>query len=510
MADYKIFMAGVLTWVLCGLGFADAAKALDIEVFTVLPDGQMVNLPNGAFLYRGQRIRLSVKAEKTGRLIVRYFEGGSQATEPISLTIKDPLKPHYFPSQIADWRLTGDPGSRSFEVVLQSNGSATDRTQWSGEYVVPNQARALAKQSRIRSFKKKSLSSTGLVASGIPKGLANALADLKTVSVERQSTVQTRGGGEGSVVFAASAPSIVKVFSEDGIGSGVVLSTDGLIVTNYHVIEGSSEGAVLTLPTKGTYAPVFRFTIAGSFPLKDLAFIKVEFDKEQPIRPIKIGSSKFVDVGDQVYSIGHPHGFNWSLTRGIISAKRNNHEFGEYKGKKRMANVLQTQTPISPGNSGGALLNRYNKLIGINTFSRKDSQNLNFAISADEVSGLLADLKQIKINAPEKPTLHPDNGQLVKKIDQNGDGVFEVIIYNVFGHEEGDWFLIDVDEDGIIDRVDIDRDGNGIIEEHQRFQYDGRSYEKVRMIDNDADGKWDFMLVDKNLDGVDDTYRILN
>jgi len=498
MVDYKIFFACTLTWVLCGVGFTNTAKALDIEVFTILPDGRMVSLPTGAFLYHGQRIRLAVKAEKTGRLVMRYFEGVSQAAE-MSQHVDDPLMPSFFPSNNREWELTGQPGARRFVAALQFKSGEIEQAQWSGEYVVPNQVLAVAKKIR-----------PDVVASRMPRGIAKALAKLKQISVRQVAPLKTRGKSEGSAIFSALAPSIVKIFLEDGHGSGVVVSNDGIIVTNYHVIEGNSEGAVLTMPRKGTYEPVFNFTIAGSFPLKDLAFIKVNFDKTRPVPPIKFGPSKYVDVGDQVYSIGHPLGHDWSLTRGIISAKRKNFPFGIHKGKEQRADVLQTQTPISSGNSGGALLNKNNELIGINTFSWIDSQNLNFAISADEVFDLLADLKKITKNKPKKPTLYPESGLLVKKIDKNDDGVFEIIIYNVFGHSEGDWFLVDVDEDGIIDRVDIDHDGDGYKEEHQRLQSNGSTYEKVRMVDNDADGKPDFMFVDNDLDGSWDTLRILN
>jgi len=298
---------------------------------------------------------------------------------------------------------------------------------------------------------------------------------------------------------------------ETGSGAGVIVSDQGLIVTNYHVVGEKSVGAVALKAEGRVLQPSFLFKVLKRLPLKDLAFIKVNFDDNLNISPIEIAEVSDVDEGDKVFAIGHPLGNNWSITEGIISAKRNGFFFGQHKGVDKRADVFQMQAPISPGNSGGALLNGDGKLIGVNTFSRKGGQNLNFAIAANEVKSSLASLRKIKAkSAQKKPSLVPPTGKLVGKTDANKNGSYEIVTYNVFGSTDGDWLLIDVDDDGIADRVDIDRNGDGIFEENLRIQRRGSSWEKVGMIDEDSDGQPDYLVIDKDLDGTWDSFRSLN
>jgi S1-C subfamily serine protease len=334
---------------------------------------------------------------------------------------------------------------------------------------------------------------------------------LKIAKGSPEQTISTRGGSAGSSVYKRSAYSVVKVMMETGSGAGVIVSDQGVIVTNYHVIGEKSIGAVALKAEGRVLQPSFLFKVLRRFPLKDLAFIKVNFDEHLKILPIKIAEVSDVDEGDKVFAIGHPLGNNWSITEGIISAKRNSFFFGQHKGLDKRADVFQMQAPISPGNSGGALLNSNGELIGVNTFSRKGGQNLNFAIAANEVKTSLASLRQIKAKTTQKkPSLVPPNGKLVSKTDANKNGSYEVITYKVFGSTDGDWLLIDVDDDGITDRVDIDRNGDGFFEENLRIQRRGSSWEKVGMIDEDSDGQPDFLVVDKDLDGTWDSFRSLN
>lgn len=159
-------------------------------------------------------------------------------------------------------------------------------------------------------------------------------------------------------------------------GSGFVASADGKIVTNYHVIEGASS-AVVKFPT-GAFFNVEG--LLGTNAIKDLAVLKLA---ARALVPLAIGDSDLVQVGDPVVAIGSPLALEATVSNGIISAIRVSDADGGLK-------LLQTTAPVSPGSSGGALLNMRSEVIGITTL-QVSGQNLNFAVPINEVVPLLAD-----------------------------------------------------------------------------------------------------------------------
>lgn len=142
---------------------------------------------------------------------------------------------------------------------------------------------------------------------------------------------------------------------ERGAGSGVIVESDGTILTNHHVVEGADQITVFTTDNRS-----FKAKVIGSDQLSDLAVLKVEAT-ELPF--IKLGDSDKVRVGDVVLAIGNPLGIGQSVTAGIISAKgrRTGLSDGSFE------DFLQTDAPINKGNSGGALVNLTGELIGINS-----------------------------------------------------------------------------------------------------------------------------------------------
>jgi hypothetical protein len=106
------------------------------------------------------------------------------------------------------------------------------------------------------------------------------------------------------------------------------------------------------------------------------------------VRPLQI-SSQDIEVGADVRAIGHPNGENWTYTKGIVSSVRPDYEWSAGPGDPHRATVIQTQTPIDPGNSGGPLLSDDGKIVGVNSFIRKDAEGLNFAVAAKEISYFL-------------------------------------------------------------------------------------------------------------------------
>ena len=155
-----------------------------------------------------------------------------------------------------------------------------------------------------------------------------------------------------------------------GLGSGVIVSPSGYILTNNHVVEGADEIEVILNDSRRTIAKVI-----GTDPDSDLAVLKIELDK---LPVIVLGNSDALQVGDQVLAIGNPFGVGQTVTSGIISALGRNQ-----LGINTFENFIQTDAAINPGNSGGALVDTNGNLMGINTaiYSRSGgSMGIGFAI----------------------------------------------------------------------------------------------------------------------------------
>ena len=157
---------------------------------------------------------------------------------------------------------------------------------------------------------------------------------------------------------------------QTGLGSGVIISPDGYILTNNHVVEGADEIDITLSDSRRTRAKVI-----GTDPETDLAILKIELDK---LPVIVLGDSDQLAVGDQVLAIGNPFGVGQTVTSGIVSA------LGRSQlGINTFENFIQTDAAINPGNSGGALVDVHGNLLGINTaiYSRSGgSLGIGFAI----------------------------------------------------------------------------------------------------------------------------------
>ena len=166
---------------------------------------------------------------------------------------------------------------------------------------------------------------------------------------------------------------------ENSLGSGVIVNSQGFILTNNHVIQGADEIEVAL--HDGRTAPA---TIVGADPESDLAILKVDISG---VPAITFGHSEALRVGDVVLAIGNPFGVGQTVTSGIISATDRSQ-----LGLSTFENFIQTDAAINPGNSGGALINTAGQLVGINTaiFSRSGgSQGIGFAIPVSLAKGVM-------------------------------------------------------------------------------------------------------------------------
>jgi len=304
--------------------------------------------------------------------------------------------------------------------------------------------------------------------------------------------IKTRGAG-GSI-YSKFKNTVVYIgnFENKGVGSGFLIDTPGIILTNWHVIDQADEVAVWLLPSGSVPSekalfedikPLFGSIIATN-KKEDLAIVKVgNFPKN--ISPVNVGSLRDVSVGDKVYAIGHPEGLPWTFSEGIINQIRKKKDW-KYPGSeyKHLATVIQTQTPINPGNSGGPLFSENGNLIGINTL-KGPGENINFAVAVEHAVKFLNDNPQIKNINPGELIMkkkYPD----ARTQDYNKNGVIDTWYIDSNKNSVEDMAFVDDDEDGFIEAVLYDENENNVWE--------------AQYLDDDLDGKPNRLFIDENED----------
>jgi putative serine protease PepD len=234
-----------------------------------------------------------------------------------------------------------------------------------------------------------------VVAALVATGITVALDDGDAAPVERPviTPVTTSDGGlDIQGILAKVQPSVVTIEIEqttsrglfEGAGSGIVLSDDGLVLTNAHVIGSISEISVILSDGSEHTA-----TLVGSSPDDDLAVIQLE--GVEGLTPAELGSSDDLRVGDELIAIGNALnlGGEPTVTRGIVSALERDLSAGGI----RLEGLIQTDAAINPGNSGGPLVNAAGQVIGVNTAIVADAQNLGFAIAIDHARPIIDELR---------------------------------------------------------------------------------------------------------------------
>lgn len=248
----------------------------------------------------------------------------------------------------------------------------------------------------------------------------NSESEIKYVTNVEEATIQLFEEVSPSVVFINTSKmqrdywtrNVFKVKS--GSGSGFIWDDEGHIVTNYHVLDGSSNFTVTLADQR-----VFEAQLVGFEKNKDLAVLKIDV-KQGEVTPIKVGRYDDLRVGQSVYAIGNPFGLDHSLTTGIISAL--GREITSIGGRP-IKDVIQTDAAINPGNSGGPLLDSSRRLIGVNTMIYSPSgasAGIGFSIPVDVVSWAVPDI--IKYGKVKKPVMGVEilRQQIANKWELNG------------------------------------------------------------------------------------------
>ena len=217
------------------------------------------------------------------------------------------------------------------------------------------------------------------------------------VNISTEREVSTRMGGG----FPGMPPGMERFFEEFGpfwgqpqgprkqssLGSGFIISSDGYIVTNNHVVEGADK-VFVNLEGDSDRAHFLEAAVVGTDAETDIALLKVDAKRDLPV--LNFGNSDTAEVGEWVVAIGNPFGLSNSVTAGILSAKGRDIHAGPFD------NFLQTDASINPGNSGGPLINMAGEVIGINTAIVASGQGIGFAIPSNLASRIVEELKSGK------------------------------------------------------------------------------------------------------------------
>ncbi|MFZ1812189.1 MAG: trypsin-like peptidase domain-containing protein [Candidatus Saccharimonadales bacterium] len=257
---------------------------------------------------------------------------------------------------------------------------------------------------RVPSSARKILRTISLVVLCVVSGGAGAWLYDKSGLIDRPAINQTqmqRVIAEGEVVtdIAKSvSPSVVSIvfnapvsggffgasYSE-GAGTGIVLSADGYILTNKHVVPSGATDIRVIANDGTTYDAV---SIVGRDPVNDLAFLKVK--NVTNLTPARLGDSSRLVVGNKVVAIGNALGeFQTTVTSGIVSGINRSVVAGDATSSENLSNLIQTDAAINPGNSGGPLVNISGEVIGINTAVSQGAEGIGFAIPINEAKGLI-------------------------------------------------------------------------------------------------------------------------
>lgn len=314
----------------------------------------------------------------------------------------------------------GQPGTQSAGYPGQPGAQSAGYPGQMPPWAAPQQSVAGPRPGRIAKFVGAGVAVFALMlGSGIAGGtLALALSDGGTIT-RSFSAAPVIDGADLPRIAASVQDSVVSITTGSGEGSGVVLTADGYVLTNNHVIAGGGD-TVRVIFANGTNA---QADVIGTDPRTDLAVLKANGVSD--LKAATFGDSDAMQVGDQVLALGSPLGLQGSVTAGILSARDRTIQAGNGdrlpgQAVSSISGLLQTDAPINPGNSGGALVNTRGEVIGINTAIATAGQGntgnigVGFAIPSNKAKDI-AD----KLQRREKIS-HPSLGVSVTGTSEGG------------------------------------------------------------------------------------------
>ncbi|MCM0678842.1 trypsin-like peptidase domain-containing protein, partial [Micromonospora phytophila] len=322
----------------------------------------------------------------------------------------------WYPGQQSGWAGGGQPGPAGPGYPQQPYHPGQPVPPWA-----PAQ-RPDPRPGRIAKFAGAGVAVFALMlGSGVAGGALALALDGDSGITRTYSAAPVLDSADLPKIAAAVQPSVVSIATDNGEGSGVILSADGYVLTNNHVVASGSRDSVRVIFADGKTAEA---RIVGTDPKTDLAVVKAAGVGD--LKAASLGDSDGMQVGDQVLALGSPLGLQGSVTAGILSARdRTIQAGGEQQqapgqGATSISGLLQTDAPINPGNSGGALVNTRGEVIGINTAIATAGQGssgnigVGFAIPSNKAKDVAG-----KLQRGEKVS-HPSLGVSVNAAEGGG------------------------------------------------------------------------------------------
>lgn len=251
------------------------------------------------------------------------------------------------------------------------------------------------------------------IGSGFLGGWLGARNDTKTTPQKQQVVLKSQGqlisnianivGASVVSVNTTSAAAAQSFFGagqpsqQQGAGTGIILTSDGLIVTNRHVVPQGTTSVSVVLSDGTEFDNVTVIGRTNSTDSLDIAFLKIGDTKGHKLTPATLGDSTKMQVGDSVIAIGNALGqFQNTVTSGILSGHGRSVRASDSSGSsaENLEDLFQTDAAINEGNSGGPLVNLDGEVIGINTAVAGNAQNIGFSIPINDVSGLIKTVEQ--------------------------------------------------------------------------------------------------------------------
>lgn len=372
----------------------------------------------------------------------------------------------------------------SLLLVLPNAGRAADYSNMVGSEMPIFDAAAATAETRSISIESGALVTKGRLDQ-IRRGLSENLS----------SGSSTTRGASDIKAFNAWSSSVVLIFADGGSGSGSIIDSEGHVLTNWHVVGSEQVVDVIYRPKDVSQEAYGEKTYAARVlkvdQVSDLALVKI-ISPKPGMKALTLSTSQPM-IGEDVSAIGHPLGYSWSYTKGIVTGVRDDHSWQYDTGFQHAAKVVQTQTPINPGNSGGPLLNQSGEIIGVNSFM-SGGEAINFAVSADSVREFLS--RSESRYAPRIP-----GTAAMSELTANCD-------WNVVGDSwisDDEQYVLtgfDINCDGGLDAIAAEPRGDAVKKIEFDTNQDG--YVDLTMIDIDTDGSWDLSFFDVDADGNTD------
>ena len=188
--------------------------------------------------------------------------------------------------------------------------------------------------------------------------------------------LKASAGADFSGIIEDTVKSVVTIKTDISQGTGFIIEETGYIVTNAHVMEGANAAGIITHDGE-----IHNVALIGADSLMDIALLKIEGDYEK----LTLADSDDIQVGESVIAIGNPYGLEFTVTQGIVSQIHRT-------GSNGLSAYIQIDAPLNPGNSGGPLINKQGKAIGINNFKIGSGESLGFALESNYVKNTVNEI----------------------------------------------------------------------------------------------------------------------